>query len=290
MAQYREPQPYAYAQPSMGPSSSAAEAALRAASLASARMSAANKNSMPANVAAAAKAGGTKPATAPAAAATPPAAAEDAVQDGGDAIDTFSSYVPTALPPCIVQMLREKSSSLALAALASAASAQPKPNSDNDDDIIEILEAKSNNDDIIEILDTDNEDSRMGMEDITNTASSSSEAKVVSNAKMDNEQSANANGHTTKSTAPLFTTTSAIQSHTSPAVESALLSSVSAPPVPNAAADTIMPLVKEGKLSPLQAEGVSLAINRFRRVFSNKGSGRNDGMMRAGEYFYLNGA
>ncbi|KAL7532804.1 hypothetical protein ACHAXR_004855, partial [Thalassiosira sp. AJA248-18] len=80
-----------------------------------------------------------------------------------------------------------------------------------------------------------------------------------------------------------------LQSHTSPAVESALLSSVSAPSVPDAAASTILPLVREGKLSPLQAEGVTLAINRFNRVFTSKGSGRNDGDMRAG-FFIGDGA
>ena len=77
-------------------------------------------------------------------------------------------------------------------------------------------------------------------------------------------------------------TSGKIQSHTSPAVESALLSSVSAPLVPNEACETILPLLKEGKLSPLQAEGVSLAVSRFNRVFVSKGSGKGDGSMRAG--------
>lgn len=43
--------------------------------------------------------------------------------------------------------------------------------------------------------------------------------------------------------------------HTALAVESALLSSVEALPVSDAAASTVLPLVSEGKLSLLQAEG-----------------------------------
>ena len=87
-------------------------------------------------------------------------------------------------------------------------------------------------------------------------------------------------------TTTLFTT-GQVQSHTSPSVESALLSSVSAPPVSNDAASTLLPLVREGKLSPLQAEGVTLAIQRFNRVFTSKGAGKNDGLMRAGELICL---
>ena len=140
------------------------------------------------------------------------------------------------------------------------------------------MDNKKDDDDnsIIEILDTDNEDSRMGMEDITNIADtktnvldqkqpSSSDTKPSNNIHIAHE---------------LFTS-GKIQSHTSPAVESALLSSVSAPLVPNEACETILPLLKEGKLSPLQAEGVSLAVSRFNRVFVSKGSGKGDGSMRA---------
>ena len=46
-------------------------------------------------------------------------------------------------------------------------------------------------------------------------------------------------------------------------------------------------LVTERKLSPLQAEGVTLAIHRFNRIFVSKGSGRGDGCMRAGTLLYL---
>ena len=59
--------------------------------------------------------------------------------------------------------------------------------------------------------------------------------------------------------------------------------------MPDQAASTALELAREGKLSPLQAEGVTLAINRFRRAFTAKGSGRNDSGTRAG-FFLGDGA
>ena len=269
------------------------EAALRAALLARAaanskianNMSAANVQSAADLAASAVGGGNNKKAVGPP--APPPPPAEDAVQDGGDAIDTFSSYVPTALPPCIVQLLHER-----------AAAKTKRTN-----DVVDLYEdeEKKEEDDansIIEILDTDNEDSRLGMEDITNTAlkqlqsgegvimdkklppSSTTTATSNNNNDIDTDNEESIAKNTTHS---LFTS-GKISSHTSPAVESALLSSVSAPSVPDESATTILPLLRDGKLSPLQAEGVSLAISRFNRVFTRKGSGKNDGMMRAGKF------
>lgn len=57
-----------------------------------------------------------------------------------------------------------------------------------------------------------------------------------------------------------------IPSHTSKASESNLLSSVSAPTVDIDSATCILPLLQTGKLSPLQAEGVLLALQRHRRM------------------------
>ena len=269
------------------------EVALRAALLARAaanskianNMSAANVASAQDLAASAVGGGNNKKAVGPP--APPPPPAEDAVQDGGDAIDTFSSYVPTALPPCIVQLLHER------------AAAKTKRTNDVVDLYEDEDEEKKEDDanSIIEILDTDNEDSRLGMEDITNTALKQLQSGegVIMDKKLppsstttttnnnndidtDNEESI------AKSTTHSLFTSGKISSHTSPAVESALLSSVSAPSVPDESATTILPLLRDGKLSPLQAEGVSLAISRFNRVFTRKGSGKNDGMMRAGKF------
>lgn len=271
------------------------EVALRAALLARAaanskianNMSAANVASAQDLAASAVGGGNNKKAVGPP--APPPPPAEDAVQDGGDAIDTFSSYVPTALPPCIVQLLHER---------AAAKTKSHKSSSLND--VVDLSDEEKKEDDansIIEILDTDNEDSRLGMEDITNTALKQLQSGegVIMDKKLppsstttttnnnndidtDNEESI------AKSTTHSLFTSGKISSHTSPAVESALLSSVSAPCVPDESATTILPLLRDGKLSPLQAEGVSLAISRFNRVFTRKGSGKNDGMMRAGKF------
>jgi len=181
--------------------------------------------------------------------------AEDSVQDGGNAIDTFSSYVPTALPQCIVDVLREKRFQ-ADAQNNSVASSDTTHNN---------VAAPNPQQEVIELLDSDDE-----LEII----------EINQNEVETDTQQTNTSGTTTSNsvaecTKSIFTT---LHSHTSPAVESALLSSVSAPPVPNAAADVILPLVKEEKLSALQAEGVCLSVNRFRRVFRG-----DTGIVRAGE-------
>ena len=56
----------------------------------------------------------------------PIAVAEDAIRDGGNAIDTFSSYVPTALPHCVLKALFDAHHST--------------KNSTQQNDIIEILD------------------------------------------------------------------------------------------------------------------------------------------------------
>ena len=232
-------------------SSAATEAAIRAALLA-------NMNNTSSSTGAPTQAQQKKP-TIP---VPPPPPKEDEVQDSGDAINTFASYIPTGLPPSVIKILQER---------AQACS------SSNNSNLVDLsLDNKKDDDDnsIIEILDTDNEDSRMGMEDITNIADTKTSGLDQKQPSSDKPNS--------KDVAHELFTSGKIQSHTSPAVESALLSSVSAPLVPNEACETILPLLKEGKLSPLQAEGVSLAVSRFNRVFVSKGSGKGDGSMRAG--------
>lgn len=190
----------------------------------------------------------------------PPLAAEDSVQEGGDAIDTFSSYVPTALPQCIVDVLHEKvageskcSTDSITPASKSTACQEPGP-------------------DVIELLESDDESLEIVQHNSKSLSNYDAETKDTTKQLEPTNES---HTHSIKS---LFLNNS-IQSHTSPAVESALLSSVSAPPVPDSAAEVILPLVKEGKLSPLQAEGACLAVNRFRRVFKSAKGG-----VRAGQF------
>ena len=208
--------------------------------------------------------------------APPPPPKEDEVQDSGDAINTFASYIPTGLPPSVIKILQERAQ-----ACNNISNDTTSTTFGGNSNLVDLsMDNKKDNDDnsIIEILDTDNEDSRMGMEDITNIADTKTnvldQKQLSSDTKPSNKECNNI-------AYELFTS-GKIQSHTSPAVESALLSSVSAPLVPNEACETILPLLKEGKLSPLQAEGVSLAVSRFNRVFVSKGSGKGDGSMRAG--------
>mmetsp|Transcript_8224 Transcript_8224/g.15023 ORF Transcript_8224/g.15023 Transcript_8224/m.15023 type:complete len:345 (+) Transcript_8224:181-1215(+) len=330
MAHNREPQPYSYT-PTFGPSittasnnaAAAKEAAMHAAFMA--RVMANTGGGGVANPPLPPRMTTTTSANANAAGAAGAApqgatrTAEDAVQDGGDAIDTFSSYVPTALPPCIVGMLRERAmiavaskggndtSAVVTTEVSVTKKSTELSGTGSSEDVIDLLDdsctfsselatSKRNdhvnsgsNNDVIEILDTDNEDSRMEMENNTTKTTTTLCDEKMSNGNVNDASPTISNNdnddnkYNNPTTSSLFTS-GAIQSHTSPAVESALLSSVSAPPVPNDAASTILPLVKEGKLSPLQAEGVTLAIQRFGRVFTSRGSGRNDGYMRAGEF------
>jgi len=265
-------------------------------------------------------------ATAAAAGPTPTVAvgrSEDAVQDGGDAIDTFSSYIPTALPPCIVQLLKDKA----------AASTKAMTTGTSGSTVVDATDvagvgASIQNNEVIELLDSEDEDATTNDNDngstvpITKSAaalSSDTEANAAkenngrdsetlgsrcgdsviktiaidadassSSSDSDANKSNNANDDNTTNdndNSNLFFCSS---SHTSPSVESALLSSVSSPTVPDEAAKVIYPLVQQDKLSPLQAEGVLLAIHRFQRVFRSGGSGGGGGggggkMMRAGE-------
>lgn len=188
--------------------------------------------------------------------AAPPA--EDAVHDGGDAIDTFSSYIPTALPRCILNALRDRANGVQTTA---SQDVQCSTTADNEHEIIELLDSE----DELEIVSP-------SKTDVTNTDQAT---LGISDEPTNIEQSNESNVDMQE----LFTQ---IQSHTSPAVESALLSSVSAPSVSDASAEVVLPLVKEGKLSPLQAEGACLAVERFQRMFL--GEGKRE---RAGEFLQL---
>ena len=205
----------------------------------------------------------------------PPPPKEDEVPDSGDAINTFASYIPTGLPPSVIKILQER------AQASNNSNDTASTTFSGNSNLVDLSMDNKKDDDtnsIIEILDTDNEDSRMGMEDITNIADAKTNGL---DQKQPSSSDTKPNSKECTIAHELFTS-GKIQSHTSPAVESALLSSVSAPLVPNEACETILPLLKEGKLSPLQAEGVSLAVSRFNRVFVSKGSGKGDGSMRAG--------
>jgi hypothetical protein len=167
----------------------------------------------------------------PAASSQPATALEDDARDGGDAIDTFSSYIPASLPECVVKLLLHKQ----------------RGSRRNDDDTTTNStsineEDSSSNNGVIEILDTDDDTTRPFVE----------------------------NDDSTNSTKLLFNDD--FLSHTSPAVESALLSSASPPCPPNDSATIILPLVANNQLSPLQAEGAALAIAKFHRVYTNSSS------------------
>ena len=196
---------------------------------------------------------------------------EDAANDGGDAIDTFSSYAPSGLPPCVLRLLKDTAAALAKAkGIATTATSSMQEGASNKKSKDSILK----NDEVIEILDSDEDDSEVNDDAIKdNNAPSTTTAKVDAEEAVSSPWLKNDNYDNDNENVVL------VSSHTSPSVESALLSSVSSPTVPDEAAATIYPLVQDDKLSPLQAEGALLAIHRFQRVFRD-GAGKK---MRAGE-------
>lgn len=197
---------------------------------------------------------------------TQAAIAEDAVQDGGNAIDTFSSYVPTALPHCVVKALYD---------------AHQQTDKKPTQQPVDVDKKSTQQNDVIDLLDSSDEE----CEESTTKQEASSSSSSLSTSEYSSQ---------------LFTK-NLIQSHTSPACESALLSSVSARnfssdgsdgALPDEAASTILPLVLEGKLSPLQAEGVALATTRFNRVFTSvpSGSVTTSGLVQRAGFFLGDGA
>ncbi|KAG7349049.1 RNA methylase [Nitzschia inconspicua] len=202
-----------------------------------------------------------------AAAATPPVSirAEDDQQQDGTSIDTFTEYQPTALPEELIQLYNN--------------------NNNNNHDIntvTTVLQVEKET--VTPTLSVDEimEPSIVVTDDTMSSSQASSEE--VSSIAIP------------PSTPPPHTTTTSVRltvpSHTSSACESALLSSVSAPKVDLDTAQCLLPLLQTNKnnnnhnknnnhknnnnqsfpLSPLQLEGVLLAIQRHRRVHHHHSS------------------
>lgn len=159
--------------------------------------------------------------------------AEDEAGEGGEAVATFSNYVPPAW-----------ATNLQFAVSAPSDTSAHEKNTDSKDDVIAI---DCDSDDEIEIVE---------------------EVKI----KTTNTDDANI---AIAATPPTFTCDhnkeKQKQSHSSPACESGLLASVSAPEPNKECLSVIAQLVQEGKLSPLQAEGAGLAIQRHCRLLKRDG-------------------
>lgn len=143
---------------------------------------------------------------------------EDAANDQEESIDTFSGYLPTALPDCVLRALSG-------CADESVSEAQTK----QDVETIEIL------------------DSNDGFREAQ--ADDSSPVTKIEFSSLN------------------------VPSHTSPACESALLASVTAPQTSDASAECLLDLAKAKALSPLQLEGCCLAIDRHNRLLQDSSSG-----------------
>jgi hypothetical protein len=177
--------------------------------------------------------------------APPATSTEDAANDSGEAIATFSGYVPTALPPCLIPAL-----------------------SGANDETITVPFSRSNPSSPL-VQQQDDTCSNV----VIDLVESSCDSFAVE--KEDGE-----------SAAALEFKSLGIPSHTSPACESALLASVSAPRASNESCACLLPLARSRALSPLQLEGVSLAITRHNRLLyyhnPSEPAGRAAATIRAG--------
>jgi len=210
---------------------------------------------------------------------------EDAAGDGGEEIDTFSSYVMPkgSLPKCLLKALVERAASGAAA--SGGTSNKSSSNSVTNNGITtsetgtSTVSPPSNSDEeeIIEILDTNSKSGFEQQQPFSAAATSSEsvidlcesdvsnhakEQLVMSDDTTKTDDALSNNGMNEKDLSLL----SKIPSHTSPACESALLSSVTAPRAPEQAGETLLELAKTGALSPLQLEGATLAIARHNRL------------------------
>jgi hypothetical protein len=163
--------------------------------------------------------------------APPAASTEDAANDTGEAIATFSGYVPTALPPCLI----------------------PALSGGNDETAVPLSQSNQST----SVLQPQDDPSSAVVIDLVE---SSCDSFIV-------ERDVGGD-----SAAALDFKSLGIPSHTSPACESALLASVSAPRASNESCACLMPLARSRALSPLQLEGVSLAITRHNRLLYNSPS------------------
>ena len=300
------------------------EAALRAAGLgmsSSARAAAAARvggdgpsfsSSSPSGAAAAAAGGATGGAAELSAPSAPRAAAEDAAGDGGEAIETFAAYRPTALPPVLLRIMRERELERERGVMEIGIGMGMGTGPDGEDGAREAAarEAEAGGGagegaavrgmgaEIIELLDTDAEDSNLSglgeggaagpvvalldtdAEDggpdtgVAAAASSSPAPAQPSFPGADGDCTGDCTGEGAGGPLPLLPPS---RSHTSPAVESALLASAPAPVPPDEAVAALEEPVRLGRLSPLQAEGAALAVGRFQRVLVAGGEPGGDG-------------
>mmetsp|Transcript_31465 Transcript_31465/g.46405 ORF Transcript_31465/g.46405 Transcript_31465/m.46405 type:complete len:1291 (+) Transcript_31465:79-3951(+) len=189
-----------------------------------------------------------------------PPQAEDAVGDGGEAVATFSAYIPPKwaadlqLPRAVSDTSGACSPTVARNGMVPAAKSPPGENTDvicidcsDDDEELEIVSSK----------------------EISSTIPSTNDDPKNMTVPLSNKLS-----------------------HSSPACESGLLASVSAPEPSKECLRVISELVQQGKLSPLQAEGSGLAIQRHCRLLRRDKSDANSSQpkyMRAG-FFIGDGA
>lgn len=188
--------------------------------------------------------------TVPVVAAPTAVATEDEANDVAEAIDTFSSYrISPSLPPCILKVLcRTTVGNCAPDDTRRTNNAVRVGTKIAPDDFGTKIDERE----VIELLDDDYD-------------------------KAEND------GH--DAAEEIFDMPSSILSHTSPACESALLSSVQAPQACNEAAPALTELAISKALSPLQLEGACLAIQRHQKILIAKS---NKTPVRAG--FFLGDA
>ena len=175
---------------------------------------------------------------------------EDAAGEGGDAIATFSNYVAPqwALQQCIVVPEVNNYNDTATSTTSTSVN------------LYQVQKKHRGNKEVILIdLSDDEEDTNDHDTNVKNNDNSASTSP-----KNNPQQQNNNNG------------IKRIPSHSSPACESGLLASVSAPQPKQDSLTIIRQLAQQEKLSPLQVEGAGLAIQRHCRIFNKTCGNGND--------------
>ncbi|VEU39651.1 unnamed protein product [Pseudo-nitzschia multistriata] len=200
--------------------------------------------------------------------ATP--AAEDDNGGGTTSIDTFQEYKPTALPPIVVRACNEWYSGTIGSCNGEQSNANQSERAKENAHVIDLTETETKTK-----TDAKRQIDPSAPANATTSPDPKGEQEPTPTTLIEEKQK-------DTEAKPLLSPTLTVPSHTSSACESALLSSVAAPMVPEETAECILPLLAQTPrkdrdrgppppLSPLQMEGVLLAIQRHRRIHYDDG-------------------
>jgi len=181
-----------------------------------------------------------------------PPASEDAAGEGGEAVATFSNYIP---PHWAANLKLPPSSAVSATSCSSSASSS---SSDTTRRIANATKKHSEKLDDVVVIDCSDSEEELEITKVPAAAAAASTSPNDLEPKVDTA-----------------TNPKKLSSHSSPACESGLLASVAAPEPNKECLTVIAELVQQGKLSALQAEGCGLAIQRHCRLLRREHANAN---------------